>query len=397
MKRIVITMIIGSLFFFTTASGGQPNPQAISAVQFEALGVDTSTGANHLNLTLKARKAGKFEGIIDTRQAAQKSLEYFFTGLAVPDEAFWVNLNPNEPFRIIDQLLGPTDLGGVMLKADLRLKEDACGLLDPQSSEIGREFWKKLRKEALRLGVGNKIYFTTRLWIVPDEVLAIETKDRFSIIKSNLQVSLEPAYLSPGVAHKQLQDFAAGLMQELILPYLNKKVNQDYAHSDLREVYHALILARWYKEKFGPSYGSLVAANSLDLLEDAEVNPSSAPQQIYSDYLESFYSLSASARYFSGGINFKDIPVTFMNDQNYREKEEDFLFTCDLFVPRGVQRPLQYAKNHMELTFGNSSGDKNTVIWASNLPEIAPVNFSEQRIQGLDSAGKIERIALSRL
>src|SRR5262249_7596382 len=63
--------------------------------------------------------------------------------LAVQPSKFWVNLNPDEPNRIIDQDLAATDVGRVLLNADLRLKEVSSNLIDP-NTPTGAEFWRQM-------------------------------------------------------------------------------------------------------------------------------------------------------------------------------------------------------------------------------------------------------------
>ncbi|HBG64816.1 MAG TPA: hypothetical protein DDX16_11405, partial [Candidatus Omnitrophica bacterium] len=60
----------------------------------------------------------------------------------MPNDKFWVNLRPDAPEQIIDPELEKTDMGRIMLAADLQLKKDTAGLTSPQNSE-GREYWDK--------------------------------------------------------------------------------------------------------------------------------------------------------------------------------------------------------------------------------------------------------------
>lgn len=55
----------------------------------------------------------------------------FFVWLLHPPESFWVNLSPTEEDRVIEHSLGRTDVGKVMLEADLLLKKTAARLLHP--------------------------------------------------------------------------------------------------------------------------------------------------------------------------------------------------------------------------------------------------------------------------
>lgn len=64
---------------------------------------------------LKAKEAKKGDKLITLENGEALSLIYFLTGLSLPNDTFWVNLNPWEPDRIIDENVGLTDMGRIML------------------------------------------------------------------------------------------------------------------------------------------------------------------------------------------------------------------------------------------------------------------------------------------
>ena len=66
-------------------------------------------------------------------------LTYFFTGIALPHDTFWVNLRPDAPDNIIDPLLAQTDVGRILLESDLQLKKDTASFTSPQTPE-GKEY-----------------------------------------------------------------------------------------------------------------------------------------------------------------------------------------------------------------------------------------------------------------
>ncbi|MBI4706922.1 MAG: hypothetical protein HY761_03230 [Candidatus Omnitrophica bacterium] len=376
-----------------------------SSVYLSSIAVSrTDDGFNHLRFKLKARKSGFFEPIIDINKSAQKSLEYFFIGLALPDSAFWVNLNPHEPERLIDQDLADTDLGRIMLSADLRLKEDFAECLNPQTSPVGREFWKRVYEKAKELGYTDKIPFTNKLWIIPDKALAVESSNQLSLVNCSLKVGFGPVGSLP------LDNFILGLMKELIVPYIEKRVNESYAYADLREVYHALILSRWYRQKFGVFRGNLCQAVGFETLSETNQDYPIEKNEVYQDYLNSFkkgrYSFTEripeldmfgtiiiTRNYFSGGVDFKRIDLS-LTDKQGESAQGELTYTCDLFIPEGIQHPLAYAKANLGLLKGDISG----IVLAKNLPAIVPLNHpSEDSLRSLDSCGKMERLVLSKL
>jgi hypothetical protein len=70
-----------------------------------------------------ARGGGGGGGTVQGLRNAKQASDAFFVWLALPASDFWVNLNPNEPYRIIEEEFGRTDAGRVLLDADLQLKK----------------------------------------------------------------------------------------------------------------------------------------------------------------------------------------------------------------------------------------------------------------------------------
>jgi hypothetical protein len=78
---------------------------------------------------------------------AKALLNYFFIGVSLPNDSFWVNLRPDSPDDIIDDNLAQTDVGRILLEADLQLKKDTAQFTNPQTLE-GKEYWSKLYAKA---------------------------------------------------------------------------------------------------------------------------------------------------------------------------------------------------------------------------------------------------------
>ena len=113
--------------------------------------------SNDFKLLLDQGDIEKSPGHQDTRSPekpenalkneTQNLFNYFLIGLSLPNDKFWVNLRPDAPEQIIDPELGKTNLGKIMLEADLQLKKDTAGWTSPQNPE-GKEYWDKLYKKA---------------------------------------------------------------------------------------------------------------------------------------------------------------------------------------------------------------------------------------------------------
>ncbi|MDD5691571.1 MAG: hypothetical protein PHP10_00095 [Candidatus Omnitrophica bacterium] len=202
-------------------------------------------------------------------------LNYFFIGISLPNEAFWVNLRPDSPNNIIDPELAETDVGRILLEADLQLKKDTANFTSPQTPE-GKDYWDKLYKKAEEL-YGNEniaIPTLTRPWIVPDEIIIRESSNNAYIYKATLKVMLEQDYLKdsstysfPDQRSKVLNEYSSQLIRETIIPKLTKEINSSKRYAPLRQVYYSLILAQWFKQRFyGKSgvYAYLIDRHNLN-------------------------------------------------------------------------------------------------------------------------------------
>jgi len=259
-------------------------------------------------------------------------LKYFLIGVTLPNDKFWVNLRPDSPKQIIDFNLEETDIGKIMLEADLQLKKDTAAFTSPQTPE-GKEYWERLYKKASELyGTENVTIPTlTRPWIVPNEIIVRETADSAYVYKATMKVCLEQDYLktTPGAINsaidytfkdsrsKALNEYSTQLIRELVIPKLTKEVNLSKRYAPLRQVYYSLILSRWFKLRFqgqSGTYPSLIDKNDLTNLTSKNTWDKST---YFNEYKKSFaqgeynikepvYTPSGQVirSYFSGGIGW---------------------------------------------------------------------------------------------
>ncbi len=312
-----------------------PLPSSASGERFRpahlrSLGYDERQ--THLELIVD-RGDQKQPGSSEATETTRRLLSFFLIGISLPERSFWVNLRPDTPQEIIDPLLAQTDVGKIMLEADLQLKKDTAAATSPQTPG-GKAYWDKLYRRAEELFGGSRMSFPTlsRPWIVPGEIIVRETSRNAYVYKATLKVMLEEDYirdtshLSPDTSVmrqyafaderlRQLNAYAAQLMRELIIPELTRKVNTERSYAPLRQVYYALILAQWFKRRFRGA-GGLYAEriDSADLLGLRSAQTADV-QEYYRRYQQSFrdgeyrlqapaYSLSGKSvrHYFSGGI-----------------------------------------------------------------------------------------------
>ena len=266
----------------------------------------------------------------EIESATKDLLSYFFVGISLPNDAFWVNLRPDSPNDIIDSLLAQTEVGRILLEADIQLKKDTAQATSPETLE-GKEYWNKLYQKAEELyGIENiTIPTLTRPWIVPDEVILIEANDNAYVYKATLKVMLEQDYLKDSSVNnfkdersKQLNEYSSQLIRELIIPKLNKKINASRKYAPLRQVYYSLILSQWFKRKFAnqnSTYSNLINRKFLNNLTSK--TPYSK-DTYFKEYQKSFkngeYNIKESVyapygqtirSYFSGGVAFEAMLV----------------------------------------------------------------------------------------
>jgi len=316
---------------------------------------------------LKAQKAEEGDKIIELEKSVDLSLNSFFIGLSIPDNRFWVNLNPWEPDRIIEKDLKNTDIGRIMLEADLQMKKDFCKYENPCESETGERYWRVLEEkgEELITEIMNKhpneikdiknVLFrpVTRHWIVPDKVDAYETDNEIYIVNATLDIYSEPVYEHStyeivnqnalfisrackddlSEAAKEYGRYVKELEEEMILPLVVQEVNQGKNYSDLRCVYNSLALAQWYKNKY--RYSPSIFTDFIDSTDLTGLESKSTwnAEDIWMDYKKSFeegeyqcwknetyqegiYIITSTELYSSGGVDFMDIKKSNNDDSN---------------------------------------------------------------------------------
>ena len=265
--RQVVSLLLAVLLLYEQSALGQlilPNPDIyFSPVIFS---VD-----KFRPIHLRYLDAGSPEGILrfmldkgdlknitaeDVSASSRGLVDYFLVGLSLPDKSFWVNLRPDRPDNIIDPELEKTDIGKVLLEADLNLKKDMAGLTSPRTPS-GKQYWNKLYAKARELFGTEQVELPayTRPWIVPGEIIVRQSKANAYIYKAGLKVMLEEDYLRDKSAplfidprFKELNEYSSVLLRELVIPKLTQEVNSGRRYAPLRQVYYSLIFARWFKE-----------------------------------------------------------------------------------------------------------------------------------------------------
>ena len=262
-------------------------------------------------------------------QSTNILLKYFLVGVSLPNNSFWVNLRPDSPENIIDPLLAKTDIGRILLEADVQLKKDTASYTSPEVPE-GKEYWDRLYKKAGEIFQSQNVTIPTltRPWIVPGEIIIRETADNAYIYKASLKVMLEEDYLKGSAVYsfqderaKELNTYASNILRQKIIPKLTQEVNTSKRYASLRQVYYSLILAQWFKNRFvnkGGVYTKLIDRKNLSGLVSKEPWSEATYFQAYQkSFKEGEYNFKVPIStpygqvirsYFSGGVKL-DVPL----------------------------------------------------------------------------------------
>lgn len=253
-----------------------------------------------LEFIVDSADSGKYD-----EESVKELVSYFLVALTVPQTDLWVNLSPYEKERVLPDSLQKTELGKTFLAQDYLLKQLSASLTYPDT-ELGKAYWL----EALASDSFNKI------WIKAEKAEIYEENGLALIKDSSLKVMSESDYLA--MVKTELLEEGLDKKTELLLPQISQQVNSSKHFAKLRQLYSALILVTWFKDKLKDSfYKHYIDANKID---GQELNDTSFNQSIYDDYLHSVkdgvYEIIrkeekedglVKKKYFSGGNSFIDL------------------------------------------------------------------------------------------
>lgn len=312
---------------------------------------------------------------------AYMASDSFFVWLALPTSAFTVNLNPNEPDRIIDAQFGRTDAGRILLEADYTMKQATAKLVDPATPD-GRQFLDALK--------GSKCFSPQRKWIIPLPASVSTQGDSMYILDAPLDVKLEieGMDLKPGIGCPA-QDAAItrqndDLYRTMILPKIVDEVNHAPEYADLRRVYASRIAAEWYRQRSvtkATAYSKIVDSGNIDAWTSKE--PFS-PRELFNRYRKSFYEGDATYTWQTGdrttwkltigGVDFTNIPMVNMTPKDFAKDHPTLPATASgsLFGPRLQSSSQQNAPQQVWLG-GLTSARPMTQVWKGDPGVLIPM------------------------
>ncbi|MCR4337534.1 MAG: hypothetical protein NUV91_06995, partial [Candidatus Omnitrophica bacterium] len=224
------------------------------------------------------------------KEESQKLIKYFLAALTVPEKEMWVNLSPDDPDRIISKNFGQTEMGRDLLAQDYILKQLTASLMDPEK-EWGKIFWQKIYQQARARFGTTRIPVNTfhKVWIIPDTAGVYVKDNHVFVVENHLKVLLEDEYLKASSKNStnSKQQMTTDIVREIILPAIEREVNEGEHFVQLRQIYNAVILATWYKRNLKESLLNQTYADQ-EKIEGIDVDDKEIDQKIYQRYLEAF-------------------------------------------------------------------------------------------------------------
>ena len=246
----------------------------------------------------------RFDFVVDARESALEKAElqkesyrlikYFLASLTVPENEIWVNLSPYEKERIIPEGLGTTEMGRDLLMQDYLLKQITASLFHPDDP-LGKKFWERVyEKVYAKYGVREiPVNTLNKVWIVPQHAVVYEEESTALILESHLKVMLEEDYLAKSKIKDQKskinlpsEAISIEIIREVIIPEIEKEVNEGKNFAPLRQIYHSLILATWYKKRLRQSLLGKVYLDQ-NKVKGVDIEDKQTKQKIYECLLSS--------------------------------------------------------------------------------------------------------------
>src|SRR3989339_400270 len=329
-----LSAFIAVSFIFCSVIPGPGFAQSIAMLNLPLPGAMVTISLPFVPVLLKGMTINpddplKFNFIVDSgntdfdkaqvEEESQKLIKYFLASMTVPKDDLWVNLSPYENDRIIPEELGRTELGRDLLAQDYILKQLTASLMYPED-ELGKEFWKRIYEKAQAQYGTTDIPVDTfnKVWILPEQATVYENGNTVYVVNSKMKVMLDSDYqammqktnsvgasladahdknaidISEQAQGQSLQKYSE-IVREIILPEIEKEVNEGKNFAPLRQIYHSLILAKWYKETIKNSLLSEVYVDQ-NKTAGVELDDKAFKEEIYEQYMQA---------YKKGGFGFK--------------------------------------------------------------------------------------------
>ncbi|WP_244258277.1 LPXTG cell wall anchor domain-containing protein [Streptomyces sp. Tu 2975] len=255
------------------------------------------------------------------KEKAQLISDAFLTWLALTPDKFWVNLNPDEPNRVMDAQFGKTDAGRILLEADLRMKHDFFKAMDPKT-DLGKRFWASLPKVN-----GRPCFAGIRNWIEPKTATVREQDGGIYILDAPLKLESTPQDFTSDPGGDQIcdpteaeRDQAQQVIDRMIVPEVEKTINTAPQYADLRRVHTARVAAEWIRlqdAKTPTDYRAIINSNDVSSWPLRAPNQNWDKNELFKKYRDIFlngefqYDVDTDEGvmvYIVGGVDFSKQP-----------------------------------------------------------------------------------------
>ncbi len=313
---LVVTTLVVSLLMPPRAAFAQIRPATILNLPQPGTMVPATSAYNPAiirGMTILPDQPLEFDFIVDTGDdhlsgedlsaESTKLIKYFLAALTVPEDQMWVNLSPYEKNRIIPDDFGHTQMGRDLLAQDYLLKQLSASLMYPED-ELGGEFWRRVHQRAQQEYGTTDIPMNTfnKIWIVPERADVVVRDQSVYVVNTHLKVMLEEDYLAlsinrnstrHGLGDVKVQDLdivtgvTAEVVRDVLIPEIEREINHGRTFANLRQIYHSMILATWYKKNLKASLLGQYYVNQSKT-DGVEINDPAINQKIYEQYVRSF-------------------------------------------------------------------------------------------------------------
>lgn len=192
-------------------------------------------------------------GFLEEKRRDGSLPDAMFVWMALPADSFWVNLNPSRPDLIMHDAFSTTEVGMVLLEADLEMKKHVASLIHPDT-ELGASFWHTIYS---RFDPDADKCFSFRQWIVPGNVTVVRRHGALEVLNATLDVQMESTYLRnmgeevtsacPAHINPAIPQFAEDLFRSMILPRLARAINTDAKFYDMRTLFQYRIMSQFFQ------------------------------------------------------------------------------------------------------------------------------------------------------
>ncbi|MFF8439787.1 hypothetical protein ACF07U_02785 [Streptomyces californicus] len=268
----------------------------------------------------------------------QLSSDALFTWLALTPDKFWVNLNPDQPNKVMDARFGRTDAGRVLLEADLEMKRDFSEAVNPDKHAGAKVYWDTAPRRD-----GMPCFPGVRMWIEPKPAQVREQDGGIYILDAPLKVStqwLDVDYTVPGSTEcKDLSDAEKKAIERSVaanvMPLVEERVNTDPDYADLRAVYTARVAAEYIRQqdaKKATDFRAIIDSDDVSAWPLRDPHQDWTREQVWNRYMDSikkgieWFELKYGGKVYNqgvGGVDFSKQPKRNIPEAQFVTQNRD--------------------------------------------------------------------------